>query len=130
MHDSSERGAAAVEFAILLPVLVMLVMGIIEFGRAYNAQISLTHAARESVRVMAISNNPTSAKAAAVNAAVSLRPALKTTEVGITTTNTASTALCAAGATATVTLNYSLSTMTGIAGPFTLTAKGVMQCGG
>ncbi|UKA53165.1 pilus assembly protein [Arthrobacter sp. FW305-BF8] len=129
MHDSSERGAAAVEFAILLPLLVMLVMGIIEFGRAYNAQISLTSAARESVRVMAISNNPASAKTAAVNAAVSLRPALRPTDVAITT-NGPSAGLCVTGATATVTLNYSLSTMTGIAGPFTLTAKGVMQCGG
>ncbi|CAH0193928.1 hypothetical protein SRABI83_01736 [Arthrobacter sp. Bi83] len=129
MDKSSERGAAAVEFAILLPLLVMLLMGIIEFGRAYNAQISLTSAARESVRVMAISNNPTSAKAAAVNAAGSLHPALRTTDVGITTT-AASPALCAVGANATVTINYSLSTMTGIAGPFSLTAKGVMQCGG
>jgi Flp pilus assembly protein TadG len=128
--DPSERGAVAVEFAILLPVLVMLLMGIIEFGRAYNAQISLTHAARESVRVMAISNNPASAKTTAVNAAVSLRPALRTTDVAVVTTNTASSSLCAAGAKATVTITYSLSTMTGIAGPFSLTAKGVMQCGG
>jgi Flp pilus assembly protein TadG len=130
LRESSERGAAAVEFAILLPILVMLVMGIIEFGRAYNTQISLTHAARESVRVMAISNNPASAKQAAVNATVSLRPALRTTDVGITTTNAAAPGACAAGANATVTITYSLSTMTGIAGPFTLTGKGVMQCGG
>ena len=104
MQDSSERGAVAVEFAILLPLLVMLVMGIIEFGRAYNTQMSLTYAAREGVRVMAISNNPTSAKTAAVNAAVSLQPALKMTDVSITTTNAASSALCVTGATATVTL--------------------------
>lgn len=130
LRESSERGAAAVEFAILLPILVMLVMGIIEFGRAYNTQISLTHAARESVRVMAISNNPTSAKQAAVNATVSLRPVLRTSDVAVTTTNPASAGACAAGANATVTITYSLSTMTGIAGPFALTGKGVMQCGG
>jgi Flp pilus assembly protein TadG len=128
--ESSERGAVAVEFAILLPVLVMLLMGIIEFGRAYNTQISLTHAARESVRVMAISNNPVSARTTAIDSAVSLRPTLRTTDVAITTTNATTPGLCASGARATVIITYSLSTMTGIAGPFTLTARGVMQCGG
>jgi Flp pilus assembly protein TadG len=62
-HDS-ERGAAAVEFAILLPLLLMLVLGTIEFGRAYNAQITLTNAARDGVRVMAIANDPVGARTA------------------------------------------------------------------
>jgi len=35
-----DRGAAAVEFALLLPVLLLLVFGIIDFGRALNAQIT------------------------------------------------------------------------------------------
>ena len=61
MSRDSERGAAAVEFAILLPLLLMLVLGTIEFGRAYNAQITLTNAARDGVRVMAIGNDPTAA---------------------------------------------------------------------
>ena len=38
MSKTSERGAVAVEFALLAPVLVMLLLGITEFGRAYNAQ--------------------------------------------------------------------------------------------
>ena len=58
MSKTTERGAVAVEFALLAPVLVMLLLGIMEFGRAYNTQISLSSAAREGVRVMAISNNP------------------------------------------------------------------------
>ena len=52
----SERGAAAVEFALVVPILLVLLLGIIEFGRAYNVQISLTHAARETARTMAIDN--------------------------------------------------------------------------
>ena len=60
MSRASERGAVAVEFAILAPVLVMLLLGIMEFGRAYNAQTSLTNAAREGVRVMAIANSQAS----------------------------------------------------------------------
>ena len=50
----SERGAAAVEFALLLPLLVLLIFGMIDFGRAINAQITLTQAAREGARVLAI----------------------------------------------------------------------------
>jgi Flp pilus assembly protein TadG len=46
-----------VEFAILLPVLLLLVFGIIDFGRALNAQIALTQAAREGARLDAL-NQP------------------------------------------------------------------------
>lgn len=48
-----DTGAAAVEFALLLPILLTLVFGIIDFGRAYHAQVTLTHGAREGVRVLA-----------------------------------------------------------------------------
>ncbi len=37
-----ERGAAVVEFALILPILVLFVFGIIEFGQAYSARIQLT----------------------------------------------------------------------------------------
>src|SRR5712691_10515823 len=52
---SADRGAAAVEFALLLPILLLIVFGIIDFGRAYNAQVTLTQAAREGVRLAALS---------------------------------------------------------------------------
>jgi hypothetical protein len=46
----NQNGAAAVEFAILLPVLVLLLFGIIEFGLLlYNQQV-LTNASREGAR--------------------------------------------------------------------------------
>ena len=74
MSKASERGAVAVEFAILAPVLIMLLLGIMEFGRAYNVQITLSNAAREGVRVMAINNSQSAAKAAAKNAAGVAQP--------------------------------------------------------
>ena len=40
-------GASAVEMAIVLPLLVLLVFGIIDFGRMLNAQIEISQAARE-----------------------------------------------------------------------------------
>ena len=45
-----ESGAALVEMALVLPLLVMLLMGIVSAGIAYNHQLSLTHAAREAGR--------------------------------------------------------------------------------
>ena len=124
MRERSERGAVAVEFAILLPLLLMLVLGTIEFGRAYNAQITLTNAARDGVRVMAIANDPTAAKTAAKNAASGVSTAIPTSDV------TLSTETCSTGSQVTLTISYNLSTITGIAGPFPMTGKGVMLCGG
>jgi len=49
-----EKGAAAVEFALILPILVVLVFGIFQFGIAYNRYIAITHAAREGARLAAV----------------------------------------------------------------------------
>lgn len=52
--DRADRGAAAVEFALVLPLLLLVLFGLIDFGRALNAQIALTQAAREGVRLAAL----------------------------------------------------------------------------
>ena len=44
------RGVAAVEFAIVSPFLILLIFGIIEFGRAIMVQQVLTSASREGAR--------------------------------------------------------------------------------
>jgi Flp pilus assembly protein TadG len=49
-----DRGAAAVEMALVLPILLFVLMGMIDFGRAYNAQIQLSAAAREGVRLASL----------------------------------------------------------------------------
>jgi Flp pilus assembly protein TadG len=46
-----QDGAAAVEFALLLPLLVLLLFGFIQFGTAFNTRIQATNAAREAARV-------------------------------------------------------------------------------
>lgn len=48
-----DRGAALVEMALVLPLLLMLLLGIVSAGIAYNHQLSLTHAAREGGRFAA-----------------------------------------------------------------------------
>jgi Flp pilus assembly protein TadG len=52
-HDS-ERGAAAVEFALVLPVLVLLVFGIVQFSIVYNRSQGLHAAAREGARIASL----------------------------------------------------------------------------
>jgi len=48
--NHSDRGASLVEFAIVLPVLMMLLVGMVSAGLAYNQKLDLTHAAREGAR--------------------------------------------------------------------------------
>lgn len=50
-----EKGQSLVEFALLLPVLMLIILGIIEFGFMFNAKITLNSAAREGARVYAVS---------------------------------------------------------------------------
>jgi Flp pilus assembly protein TadG len=59
----SERGAALVEFAIVLPVLLLLVFGIIDLGRLLYTYNNLTSAVREGARLAAVQSNPTTAAA-------------------------------------------------------------------
>ena len=70
----SERGAVAVEFALVLPILLMLLVGIMEFGKAYNTQISLTHTARETARSMVVNNDKAEAEATGIAAAGPMSP--------------------------------------------------------
>jgi Flp pilus assembly protein TadG len=46
----SERGQALAEFALVLPLVLFFIAGIIEFGRAWNIKQAVTDAAREGAR--------------------------------------------------------------------------------
>lgn len=60
-----DRGAAAVELALVLPLLLLMLFGIIDFGRMLNAQITLTEAAREGARAVSLGLDPAPRVAAA-----------------------------------------------------------------
>jgi hypothetical protein len=55
----TDEGQSLVEFAILLPILLGVVIGIFEFGRAWNVDQVLTNAGREGARLAVI---PTSSE--------------------------------------------------------------------
>src|SRR6266566_5195561 len=50
-----DRGSVAVEFALLLPLLLLIAFGIIDFGRALNAQITRTQAAAVGLSPVSVS---------------------------------------------------------------------------
>ena len=50
---SVERGAALVELAFTLPLVMMLILGMVSAGIAFNHQLALTHSAREGGRFAA-----------------------------------------------------------------------------
>lgn len=58
-------GQALVEFALVVPILLLILMGIAEFGRAWMTRNILTSAAREAVRIAAVQGNTTAAVARA-----------------------------------------------------------------
>jgi Flp pilus assembly protein TadG len=125
----SERGAAAVEFALIVPLLIVLVLGIAEFGRAFQVQGTLSAAAREGVRVMALQNDPAAARTAVRNAATSLKPAITDAEIAISpstcpTINGGSTSVR-------LTVSYPMPFLTSFFGSgLNLTGTGVMRCDG
>lgn len=57
----SERGSALVEFALILPVLMSLLLGTVTGGMAYNRKLAMTGAVREGSRFAATLDAPTTA---------------------------------------------------------------------
>jgi Flp pilus assembly protein TadG len=129
-----EKGAVAVEMAIVLPLLLLILLGIMEFGRALNVQVSLTQAAREGARYAAIHYGESGLNVSGT--ALAAAPALG--GLGATVTNDATS--CTTGANVTVTTKVTLPSLTGFldAGffgapsvfPLKMTGVGVMRCSG
>ena len=126
-----DRGAAAVEFALLLPLLTLLVFGIVDFGRGLNAQITLTQAAREGARMAALGEPNANVVSGTQGAATGLSP--------VSVTVTSCPASAGAGVNAVVQVSYTFTFLTpvgslakifggGWGSTLTLTAQGVMPC--
>ena len=121
-----ERGAVAVEFALVAPLLIALIIAIVEFSNAYNVQVSVTQASREAARTMAVTKDTTKATAAGKAGAPSINTGLLTFDY--------SAAACPAATptpNAVVTVTYTGTSLTGFFGSsLILKGKGAMQCGG
>lgn len=118
-----ERGAVAVEFALIAPILLLIVVGIVEFSHFYNLQVSVTQAAREAARTMAIKNDTSEAAAAGIAGAPGLSLAAGNFSFSPTS--------CTTGETVTATVTYNAASLTGFFGSnITVNGIGAMQCGG
>jgi len=78
-----EKGASAVEFALVLPALILLVFGIIQFGILFHDYISITHAAREGVRWAALHEPEINVKQKTIDAAPSLNPSIAASDITV-----------------------------------------------
>lgn len=115
------------EFALILPVLMLFIFGIVEFGRAYSARIQLTSAVREGARAVALGNDGV---AATQGGAPGLNPALAPAQVSAN--NCTVTPPTPPPQDAIVSVRYPFRYTIPFFGSntWTLTAKGVMRCGG
>ncbi|WP_312468866.1 pilus assembly protein [Neobacillus sp.] len=68
----SENGQSLVEFALVLPLLVMLLFGIVDFGRALHAYLTIDHAGREAARAASIGKDNAAVKVIAKNQGTSI----------------------------------------------------------
>lgn len=68
--EGNQRGAALVEFAFVLPVLLILLFGIVEFAVAFNRAQAVEASAREGGRLAAISTTSTGDVTTRVNDAL------------------------------------------------------------
>lgn len=56
--SENEKGAAMVEFALILPILLLVVFGIFSFGFGINYWIDMTHLTSEGARYASVNRNP------------------------------------------------------------------------
>lgn len=96
----NQKGQALVEFAIVLPVLLMLVMGIIQFGMMLNSYLAIENASREGARAGIVGSTDAEIESLIISSSPSLNPA------DLTVTLTPSEANRRSGDTLTVKVTY------------------------
>jgi len=75
-----------VEFAMVAPILLLLVFGIIQFGITFNNYLTLTDAVRAGARQAAVSRTLSDPVGAATNRVISAASDLNTSDLDITVT--------------------------------------------
>jgi Flp pilus assembly protein TadG len=120
----SESGQSLVEFALIVPLLILLLFGIVDFGRIFHAYLTIDHAGREAARAASIGKDDTQVKSTAVTDAVGI--SLTTDRVVISPNGTR-----VSGNDVSITITYPITFLTpvigSIVGPITLEDTTVMR---
>jgi Flp pilus assembly protein TadG len=113
------RGQSMVEFTLILPVLMLMIFGIYQFGQTYSDYIQVTNAARTGGRKALVSRSDANGVADAVAAAKGATWWLNTAQMNVTVSPSQP---WTAGQTVTVTVTYpwSISLLGFVAGSGTL----------
>ena len=109
------RGQSLVEFAVVFPIFILILFGIIEFGFMLYSQMTVSNAAREAARVSVVDPDPCSIQDLANATARAAASGLNTTYLTVTgaVASTGSPATCSnakQGDMVTVTVNYTYHT--------------------
>lgn len=136
---AGERGSALLETALTLPLILLLTVGIFEFGRAYETWQVLVNAAREGARVAVLPNATASDVTSRVTAYMQMGQLSNAAQAGVTV-STVPIAIGASTANASqVTISYPFNFMvlqpvanlvvkgSTLGSPITLTASAVMR---
>jgi Flp pilus assembly protein TadG len=128
----NQRGQAVTEFAVILPVLLLVLLAIYQFGVVFNNYIQVTAAAREGARKAAVSRssgNCAAVQGMAVSAAKGAAPGLNQSNMNVTVTATCTNNAYAAGTntTVTVTYPYSISILGKVVASGTLSSSTTMR---
>lgn len=138
MKQNNDRGAAAVEFALVSVVLITLLVGIMEFGYAFLVQSTVSGAAREGARSYAITSDPVAARNRAIEASASLPVPLVASDIEIKFEKCGSSASVSCTCTTIPgdsvrfrVVNYQHAGLTGMFfNSLNTKAEAVMRCGG
>ncbi|HEX6988797.1 MAG TPA: TadE/TadG family type IV pilus assembly protein [Bacillota bacterium] len=80
-RNGAEAGQALVELSIALPVLLLLLLGVMEFGFMFSSYLGLLHGAREGVRAAALGADDQEVRQRIESAAIQLDPSRLTIQV-------------------------------------------------
>lgn len=84
----SERGQSLVEFALALPILVLLLFAVIQFGVAFNNYVTLTDATRAGARKAAVGRRLPNPQKSAITAVRNSATDLRQSDLDVTVSST------------------------------------------
>ena len=118
----SEKGQSMVEFALVVPLIILLLLGMVDFGRLFHAHLTLEHAGREAARAASIGKDEATVISTAISNAASLSLAEGQVHVS---------GLGTSGGNVTITIKYPISFITpvisSLVGTYQLENKTIMR---